>query len=806
MNANDYVRVCPVCGLEHPPAANQCSACGTLLLGMDLTLQAQSVIAAIIPAPTPTPTAAAPAAAKCPYADCAALNPAGVAQCLYCGRPLTAAPVAAATGLYNLPTALAANFVIDSVLPAGGAEAELMLLKGIKTNARVMAKLYRPGIAPKGEVLERVAGVAYAHVVRILAHGVSDGVAYEVMEYCAGGSLRDMMTAGALAPQRVRAILGEIAEALAALHDCRVIHRDLKPENILVRQAEPLDLVLTDFGIASLQDATQLFTGTARTARYAAPEAMSGVLDAAADYWSLGIIMLELLQGEHPFVGLSEPVIAHRLAVGGVDTAGVRDRRWQQLCRGLLQRDPAQRWRIGEIRRWLADDATLPEPAEFSPLLSVPYLIEGEECRTAGEIAIAFTRHWPAARKDYVRGEFEAWVRRELKDHDLIRSLHDIRERGGSADLQLFRLIRRLAPAIPPAWRGTSLDQGSILAMAGRAAEGDAEAVDWLAAVYAERVLEELSDDGYAELLRLCAEWHGLRQAFDEVWQSAGESLRDWRRQQVARGDVVVDVDSLIYGSEGGLHYPTPGTVHAGLLLSLRRPAYIEALRPALLAEAALHLEHSPWLASLSAQAQQADSSGTMALLVIKHLLPQAQQASEEGHRRIVATSKRREESLSELLGNIDLNTAEIRAAAADLALLGEDSRERLAAALEASLALSLQARAFLGADGSSGPALRSVAGAERVVLSIRDRLEQWQSSARITELWHNEHVTQAAVVAFVGVLLFAPTWLPLLLSPPALFALWRYWIVAHHRDAIRQLVGCLPRLPMRSLGGAASL
>jgi hypothetical protein len=193
-----------------------------------------------------------------------------------------------------------------------------------------------------------------------------------------------------------------------------------------------------------------------------------------------------------------------------------------------------------------------------------------------------------------------------------------------------------------------------------------------------------------------------------------------------------------------------------------------------------------------------------MALLVLKHLMPQAQQASEEGHRRIVATARRRDERLSELLGNIDVNLAEIRDAVGSLSLFGEDSRERLATALEAFLTLSLQAREFLGADGSSAAALRSIAGAERVVLGIRDRLEQWQSSARITELWHNEHLTQAAVVALIAMLAFAPTSLPLLLSPPALFALWRYWIVAHHCGAIRQLVGCLPRLPMRSLGAAA--
>ncbi len=790
----EYIRVCPVCGAEHAPADSQC-ACGTLLIGVDLTLRGEPFAAPS----TPTQSAPEPAAPAipCPHADCGALNPAGSLQCVYCGRPLAAEVIPApAVGLYNLPAALRANFAIERVLPAGGAEAELMLLRGLKTSVRVIAKLYRPGIAPKGEVLEQVGRVAHAHVVRTLAHGISDGVAYEVMEYCAGGSLRDLMAAGALEPERTRAILVEVAEALAALHECRVIHRDLKPENVLVRRAEPLDLVLTDFGIASLQDATQLFTGTARTARYAAPEAMTGILDQAADYWSLGMMLVEMLSGEHPFAGLSDPVIAHRLATSGIDTADIRDTAWRRLCRGLLQREPARRWGIAEIRRWLAGDNTLPEPADSVSTLLHAYRIEGEECRSMTEIAVAFSRHWQAARKDLTRGQFEAWVRDELKDHDLVRYLHDLKEQGGNPDMLLFLLIRHLAPTIPPAWCGRSLDEASLLAAAVQAAEAQPEAADWLESLLSERVPEQLPADGSPGLAALVGPWNLAWIDFTEAWQAADKALGDWRQAQIDGGDVVADYDALMYGIDGGLRRPAPGLVHGQLLLALNRPDYLRQLRTATLAEVVAHFEHSPWLEDLCRQARREDGKGIAALVAVQHLLPQARKASEEGHQRVVARNQGKADELEHLIERVNEALAGLRDAADGLAVFfGEDSHPQFASRLEDFLGLSREARGLIvSADKRGEPALRAIARAEPLVLGMRGCLDEWESTSRINALWRNNHVFNSVGAIFLTLLVFAPRWLPAVIAVPAVFMVWRTWIVTHHRSTIRKLAGGLPQ------------
>ena len=208
------------------------------------------------------------------------------------------------SSLYNLPAALRDKFRIVRVLPAGGAEAEIMILEGMDTGVRVVAKIYRPGIVPKTEVLERVSKVAFRHVVHLVAHGFSDGIGYELMEYCGAGSLREFMRGGPLPGDVLRQVVGELAEALGAIHDCHVIHRDLKPENVFV-QSDGTPKIL-DFGLARLEmasvedsDSTPVKTGPGvmlGTVPYMSPEQVCGLpVDTRSDLFSFGCVMYGML-------------------------------------------------------------------------------------------------------------------------------------------------------------------------------------------------------------------------------------------------------------------------------------------------------------------------------------------------------------------------------------------------------------------------------------------------------------------------------------------------------------------------------
>src|SRR6185295_17671346 len=113
--------------------------------------------------------------------DCAQPNPVGRERCVYCNRPLNETPQPGA-GARPLPAALRESYRVVEVFPASGAEADIMLAAHAPSGEQRVVKLYRKGIQPDFRLLEILAKATGDTVVRVLEHGVSEGVAYEVLE------------------------------------------------------------------------------------------------------------------------------------------------------------------------------------------------------------------------------------------------------------------------------------------------------------------------------------------------------------------------------------------------------------------------------------------------------------------------------------------------------------------------------------------------------------------------------------------------------------------------------------------------
>ncbi len=124
------------------------------------------------------------------------------------------------------------------------------------------------------------------------------------MEHCAGGSLSDLMAHGPLPLAAALHRLVEIASVLKEVHRFGVIHRDLKPSNLLFRRPfeEYLNpVVVTDFGIAHLEQEAKAETCAAGTLLYIAPECRKRLdIDQRSDLYSCGVILLEMLLGYPP--------------------------------------------------------------------------------------------------------------------------------------------------------------------------------------------------------------------------------------------------------------------------------------------------------------------------------------------------------------------------------------------------------------------------------------------------------------------------------------------------------------------------
>ncbi len=152
--------------------------------------------------------------------------------------------------------------------------------------------------------------LSHQNIVRILDFRISDkDRPYIVMEHINGVSLRDhIKNEGPLSTATTLELARQIAEGMHHAHDKGIIHRDLKPSNILLRNAESLEVVILDFGIAigAEQSNTHSYIGHQfmGTPGYISPEQISGQsVDARADIYSLGCILFECLTGRPPFSG-----------------------------------------------------------------------------------------------------------------------------------------------------------------------------------------------------------------------------------------------------------------------------------------------------------------------------------------------------------------------------------------------------------------------------------------------------------------------------------------------------------------------
>lgn len=660
--STDYIRRCPTCDAENAPQVMRC-VCGALLAGVDLI--GKSPALAETSAPIEVAIAKTVADAICSYEDCAQPNPPGSGTCLYCNRPIassTALTTAAQSqSLLSLPQALKDRYRILKPLPVQGAEAELLLVEAHAGGPSRVAKIYRHGIQPRQDVQQRIARIDTQHRVEVLEAGISEGHAYELMEFCVHGSLREQMRAGPLSADLLLVLVRELAGAIVEVHAAGLLHRDLKPENILVRTVEPLDLVLTDFGISSVLDATQRFTGTARTLPYASPESLSGVIDGKADYWAIGMIILEGALGKHPFAGLSEAVILHHLTTRSIDLSGIGDRSLRKLLRGLLVRDPKARWGDDEIRRWLARDASLAEPAEHGVASSFaePYHLGKEVCHTMEQLAVALAGNWRDGIADMANGLLLSWFRDVQKDQNAVRLLLELRQDSRlSFDLQLLKLILHLAPGIPPVWRGETIELPSILARANLALKGDEEAERWLNLLYQNRVLEAYAKAGNREAADIVQRWHLACDQFEQAWD-AGLALIKAKAPARGPGEYA-NYDLLVYGNSDP-HPPSIAAMHPRLLAISYDARWSERLRQRLSAELAGLIVYCPWLADLGTP----DTMDAASLLVLESLLPESKKVVE---RQIKANQRLRESEADEC---VELK-AQLSAAAASIRGAGD--------------------------------------------------------------------------------------------------------------------------------------
>lgn len=137
---------------------------------------------------------------------------------------------------------------------------------------------------------------------------------YLVMDYCEGGTLRDLMNyPKALSIQQSFDLVNDILLGLEHIHEANIIHCDIKPENVLLKiTAKGWQAKISDFGIARLSQEISLDGSNTGSPSYMAPERFYGQFSVGSDLYAVGIILYELVVGKRPFSGMpTELMNAH---------------------------------------------------------------------------------------------------------------------------------------------------------------------------------------------------------------------------------------------------------------------------------------------------------------------------------------------------------------------------------------------------------------------------------------------------------------------------------------------------------------
>ncbi|QCQ15751.1 Stk1 family PASTA domain-containing Ser/Thr kinase [Microbacterium sp. RG1] len=209
------------------------------------------------------------------------------------------------------------------------------------------------------------ARLADPHVVNVFDQGQDSDMAYLVMEYLPGITLRELMKEQRRIPvPQTITIMDAVLSGLAAAHRAGIVHRDVKPENVLL--AEDGRIKIGDFGLARATTANtasgQMLLGTIA---YLAPELVTrGSADARSDIYALGILLYEMLTGEQPYKGEQPMQIAYQHATDSVPRPSVKN--------------PAVPEQLDELVLWATERSPDARPVDADQMLQRLRAIERE--------------------------------------------------------------------------------------------------------------------------------------------------------------------------------------------------------------------------------------------------------------------------------------------------------------------------------------------------------------------------------------------------------------------------------------------
>jgi superfamily I DNA/RNA helicase len=242
---------------------------------------------------------------------------------------------------------------------------DLFLTK--KEDKYYILKLYRMAIKLDDLVLSRVKSINSELIVNIIDYGFNNQLKryYIIEEYYSLGSLSNFIKNNYELIRNnykvIDSIVNQLNEGIYLLHKNEILHKDIKSSNILIKEIiknkhggiEDIKVVISDFNISSIipTEASKVITEEVKgTIVYMAPERFSKVITKKSDYWSLGMILYELLFKNLPFENIDTNIVKYKIFTEDIQISKEIPIKYQILLRGLFIRKPEKRFYYKEVK------------------------------------------------------------------------------------------------------------------------------------------------------------------------------------------------------------------------------------------------------------------------------------------------------------------------------------------------------------------------------------------------------------------------------------------------------------------------
>jgi hypothetical protein len=392
------------------------------------------------------------------------------AVCLACGAVIGALPTETAKAERRV-----GDWVIAADLPEQSLDAELFLARRKSDEPLALLRRFRSGTGIDAAIYPVLESLQHPSVPRILEHSQAEDRPYEVWEHINGPTLAEIAPDLWHNTETLEQVAGTLIGALTLFERRGLRHGNLQPAAIRQRSAAPAVLAITDFAGASIAEFDVEASRQRTPNRYMAPEAIAAASTSASDWWSLGIIFLELLTQGRCFDGVHERAFLLHLVSRGVALPETLTPRWRNLLEGLLTRDHTKRWKADQALQWLTSDEPIPtayEGAESRSPEGAEFAFAGHRFTSPTDVALfaAQDAHWNDAFADLEHGRIATWLAtfdkkaRKGESYDLVARIAAETEQRVPKDIKLALALAAMNRDLPLCIRGAILTPAALLA------------------------------------------------------------------------------------------------------------------------------------------------------------------------------------------------------------------------------------------------------------------------------------------------------------------------------------------------------